>query len=223
MTQPLRLLIHGASGRMGRSLLRLATDDARFVVAGAVGRDLSDCPGFDVAIDFSLPEGFDAILGLCRARGAGLVSGTTGLSDDQRRAMREAGQDIAVVWASNFSLGVLVLQDLVRRAAQALPGWRAEITETHHIHKKDAPSGTALTLARAHAAISGSMPAIESIREGEVVGDHRIRLQGQGEWLELRHHAEDRDIFARGALEAAARLRGRAPGNVEFAELLLPA
>jgi 4-hydroxy-tetrahydrodipicolinate reductase len=222
MPAPIRLLIHGASGRMGQALLRLAATDARFIIAAAVTRDLSDCPEFDVAIDFSLPPGFDAVLALCRSRRAGLVSGTTGLSEPQRVALIEAGKSIPVVWASNFSLGVAVLEDLIRRAARALPGWRAEITETHHTHKKDAPSGTALTLAKAHESASGMAPAIVSIREGEVVGDHRIRLQGQGEWLELGHHAEDRDIFARGALEAAARLHGRSPGAYGFSELIFP-
>jgi 4-hydroxy-tetrahydrodipicolinate reductase len=239
MSMPLRLLIHGASGRMGRSLLRLAAEDARFEVIAAASRsgghcegfagpvlasdDLSACAEFDIAIDFSLPPGFDAVLELCRSRAAGLVSGTTGISASQRDALMEAGKEIPVVWASNFSLGVVVLEDLIRRAALALPGWHAEITETHHVHKKDAPSGTALTLANAHAAASGTMPAIASIREGEVVGDHRIRMEGPGEWLELRHHAEDRDIFARGALEAAARLHGRKLGLYSLADLVFQA
>ena len=222
MAAPLRLLIHGASGRMGQALLRLAADDSRFLVVAAVSRDLSDCPDFDVTIDFSLPAGFDAVLELCRSRRAGFVSGTTGLSESQRGSLVEAGKSIPVVWASNFSLGVAVLEDLVRRAANALPGWSAEITETHHIHKKDAPSGTALALAKAYASASGMAPAIVSIREGEVVGDHLIHLEGTGEWLELRHHAKDRDIFARGALEAAALLHGRPAGNYEFSDLLFP-
>jgi 4-hydroxy-tetrahydrodipicolinate reductase len=200
---------------MGQALLRLAGADARFEVVSAPSSSvdlMADCPEFDIAIDFSLPPGFDRILKLCRSRLCGLVSGTTGLSDAHRLALAKTSEEIPIVWASNFSLGVVVLEDLIRRAAQALPGWHAEITETHHVHKKDAPSGTALTLAKAHASISGSMPAIESIREGEVVGDHRIRLDGPGEWLELRHHAVDRDIFARGALEAATRLHGRPAG-----------
>lgn len=221
--KPTRLLIHGASGRMGQALLRLAGDDSRFEVVAAVGRsdDLSICPEFDIAIDFSLPLGFDAVLELCRSRAVGLVSGTTGLSELQRDALMAAGQEIPVVWAANFSLGVVVLEDLIRRAAMALPGWHAEITETHHIHKKDAPSGTALTLAKAQTEVSGTAPTIASIREGEVVGDHRIRLDGPGEWLELRHHAVDRDIFARGALEAALRLHGRPAGLHRLAELII--
>jgi len=225
MTTPLRLLIHGASGRMGQALLRLAAADGRFEVVStppSSADSLVNCPEFDVAIDFSLPPGFDRILKLCRSRLCGLVSGTTGLSDAQRLALAKAGEEIPIVWASNFSLGVVVLEDLIRRAAKALPGWHAEITETHHVHKKDAPSGTALTLAKAQTEVSGTAPTIASIREGEVVGDHRIRLDGPGEWLELRHHAVDRDIFARGALEAALRLHGRAAGAYSLPELFFP-
>jgi len=224
MNAPIRILVHGASGRMGRALLRLAAADARFEVLStppSSAASLDDCPEFDVAIDFSVAPGFDRILRLCRSRLSALVSGTTGLSDAQRLALANAGKDIPIVWASNFSLGVVVLEDLVRRAARALPGWHGEITETHHIHKKDAPSGTALVLASAHEAGSGSAPGITSIREGEVVGDHRIRLEGNGEWLELRHHAMDRDIFARGALEAAARLHGRFAGLYSLSDLVL--
>lgn len=215
-------MIHGASGRMGKALLRLARDDARLQVVAAVSRSgtagdaiaipadrLADCPAFDVAIDFSLPEGFDAVLELCRARGCALVSGTTGLSDTQRETMSRAAQAIPVLWASNFSLGVAVLEDLVARASRALPDWPVRIVETHHVHKLDAPSGTALTLAQAAEAASGRMPAIESIREGEVVGDHLVLFEGRSERLELRHSALDRDIFAAGALEAALRLAGR--------------
>ncbi len=239
MTVPLRLLIHGASGRMGQALLRLAGEESRFEVVAAVSRSgkdsdglsaailsadaLEDCPEFDIAIDFSLAPGFDGILRLCRSRLCGLVSGTTGLTEAQRDALSHAANDIPVVWASNYSLGVVVLDDLIRRAGAAVPGWRAEITEVHHVHKKDAPSGTALTLAKAHAEASGTAPTIASIREGDVVGDHRIRLQGQGEWLELRHHAEDRDIFARGALEAAVKLREKPAGLYSLPELFFQA
>ena len=226
-------MIHGASGRMGKALLRLARDDARLQVVAAVSRSgtagdaiaipadrLADCPAFDVAIDFSLPEGFDAVLELCLSRGCALVSGTTGLSDTQRETMSRAAQAIPVLWASNFSLGVAVLEDLVARASRALPDWPVRIVETHHVHKLDAPSGTALTLARAAETASGRMPAIESIREGEVVGDHLVLFEGRAERLELRHSALDRDIFAAGALEAALRLAGRSARLWRLPELV---
>lgn len=128
---PLQLLIHGASGRMGQALLRLAAEhpETLQIVAAVTGRppaqrvidgvpffaasELSGAPAFDVAIDFSLPEGFDPILALCVERGAGLVSGTTGISSVQRQALEAAAGTIPLVWASNFSLGVAVLDELV--------------------------------------------------------------------------------------------------------------
>lgn len=214
---------------MGRALLRLAGDDARFDVVAAVSRsgeaiegvsvpifaagDMARCPAYDVAVDFSLPEGFDALLAECTKRGSGLLSGTTGLTEQQRAMLADAGQLIPVLWASNFSIGVVVLEGLVRRAAAALRHWQIDITETHHVHKKDAPSGTAMTLAQAAEAVRGAAPAIRSLREGEVIGEHIVRFSGPGEVLELTHTAVDRDIFARGALEAAVRLR-RCPAGV---------
>jgi len=238
MKSPIRILVHGASGRMGRALLRLASEDARFDVVAAASRSgeasadisvpvfaaghLPQCPPFDIAIDFSLPEGFDTLLAECLARGAGLVSGTTGLGDHQRSKLSDAGKKIPVLWASNFSLGVVVLEELVRRASAALPLWPVDITETHHLHKKDAPSGTALTLAQAAQQRGGSAPVIHSRREGEVIGEHLVRFSGPGEVIELSHRAGDRDIFARGALEAAARLNDRPAGQWPLAGLILP-
>src|SRR5690606_2394732 len=104
--------------------------------------ELAGAPAFDVAVDFSLPEGFDAILDLCLQRGKPLVSGTTGLSQAQQAALDAAGMRIPLAWASNFSLGIAVLHDLVERAARAMPGWDCDIVEAHHARKLDAPSGT---------------------------------------------------------------------------------
>ena len=239
MNSPIRLLVHGASGRMGRALLRLAGEDARFDVVAAVSHsgaafeglsvpifaasELAHCPSFDVAVDFSLPGGFDALLAECLKRRAALISGTTGLVDRQRADLANAGKQIPALWASNFSIGVVVLEELVRRATTALRQWQIDITETHHVHKKDAPSGTALTLAQAAQQIRGAMPAIRSLREGEVIGEHVVRFSGPGETLELTHNAIDRDIFARGALEAAARLARCPPGQWQLGALIFPA
>lgn len=236
MTSPTRVLIHGANGRMGQALLRLAADSPGLRVVAAVTRlgdsagagdtpffasaDLAAVPPFDVAIDFSLPEAFDAILALCRSRHVGLVSGTTGLSSLQRQAMTEAGSEIPVLWASNFSLGVAVLEDLVRRAAKVLADWDADLVESHHVHKKDAPSGTALTLGRAVAEGRGAEPNYMSLRAGDIVGEHTVQFTGQGERLELIHRASNRDIFARGALSASLRLSGRSAGSYELADLI---
>ena len=230
---PLRVLVHGASGRMGGTLLRLIAQAPDLRIVAAVSRqgvaggamallsaDLDAAPEFDVAIDFSLPDALEPLLALCETRARALVSGTTGLSPALRARLAAAGDRIPVLWAANFSLGVVVLEDLVERAARSLPGWRVELVETHHAGKLDIPSGTALVLARAAARGSGSAPAIESIREGEVVGDHRIELRGPGEILVLEHRAADRDIFATGALEAARLLARQGPGLHRFADLL---
>jgi len=232
---PVRLLIHGANGRMGQALLRLAAGRDDCVVVGAVSRkvgqrvvegvpqfaasELQGVPAFDVAIDFSLPEGFDPVLALCAGRGAALVSGTTGLSDTQREALAAAAARIPVLWASNFSLGVAVLADLVARAARALAGWDCDIVEAHHTRKLDAPSGTALSLG-AVAQASGADPRYTSLRAGDIVGEHTVQFTGEGERIELIHRAGNRDIFARGALHAARWLAGRAPGQYALHDLL---
>ncbi|MFT4179696.1 MAG: dihydrodipicolinate reductase C-terminal domain-containing protein [Thermomonas sp.] len=235
-TTPLRLLIHGASGRMGQALQRLGSEaDSGCDVVAAVSRkvdarvlegipqfaasELHGVPEFDVAIDFSLPQAFDAILGLCVARRVALVSGTTGLSDAQKAALDAASVLIPLSWASNFSLGVAVLHTLVERAAQALPGWDCDIVEAHHTRKLDAPSGTALTLGEA-AQAGGAAPHYASLRAGDIVGEHLVQFTGMGERIELVHRASNRDIFARGALHAARRLHGRAPGRYRVADLL---
>ena len=236
MPSPIRLLVHGASGRMGQAVLRLAEADPRFVVVCAVSRSgadipgcsvpvhsaatIADCPAFDVAIDFSLPGGFETLLASCIQRGAALVSGTTGLDAPAHDRLAGAARSIPVLWASNFSVGIVVLEELVRRAAIALGDWTVEITETHHAHKKDAPSGTALSLAAAIAGAAGALPPIHSVRQGEVVGEHTIRLSGPGETLEFMHRAEDRDIFARGALEAAVGLHGAHAGRWSLRDIV---
>lgn len=180
---------------------------------------MSGVPAFDVVIDFSLPEGFDSILSLCAQRGAALVSGTTGLSDSQRQALAEASAHIPLVWASNFSLGVAVLTELTERAAKALAGWDCDIVESHHTQKKDAPSGTALTLGQA-ASTAGAEVHYSSLRAGDIVGEHTVQFAGLGERIELIHRATNRDIFARGALHAARRLVGKPAGSYRVRDLL---
>lgn len=235
MTEPVRLLVHGASGHMGRTLLRLNADDGVCHVVAAAqrsvqqrvidgvpqfsARELHGVPEFDVAIDFSLPAAFDGILALCVQRGAGLVSGTTGLSEPQQAAMTAAGEQIPLLWASNFSLGVAVLDELVERASAALPGWACDIVEAHHARKQDAPSGTALSLGET-AARAGAQPRYASVRAGDIVGEHTVQFTAAGERIELIHRAGNRDIFARGALHAASNLGGRGPGLYRLRDVL---
>lgn len=236
MSTPVRVIVHGASGRMGQALLRLARDRTDVTVVAAIsGRpprqrvvdgvayfgasELTGVPAFDVAIDFSLPAGFDAVLALCVKRGAAFVSGTTGLTVEQSSALDAAAVAIPVVWASNFSLGVAVLEDLVRRASALLPGWDCDILESHHTRKLDAPSGTALTLGEA-AVGQGATPRYASIRAGDIVGEHLVQFTAMGERLELVHRASNRDIFAEGALHVARVLAGRAPRRYGVTDLL---
>ena len=139
--------------------------------------------------------------------------------DAQRAALDAAALRIPVLWASNFSLGVAVLHDLVERAARALPDWDCDIVEVHHTRKLDAPSGTALTLG-AVAGEGGATPRYASLRAGDIVGEHTVQFATLGERIELVHRATSRDIFANGALHAAARLPGREPGHYRLRDLL---
>lgn len=222
---------------MGQALLRLAAvEPERYQIVGAVTRrtpsprvvdgvphfaasELAGVPAFDVAIDFSLPEGFDPLLALCVERKAALVSGTTGISSAQQNALATAAATIPLVWATNFSLGVAVMAELVERAASALQGWDVDVVESHHVHKKDAPSGTALTLGQA-AGSAGAQVHYASLRAGDIVGEHTVQFAGLGERIELTHRATHRDIFARGALHVAGRVRGRTPGAYRVRDLL---
>jgi 4-hydroxy-tetrahydrodipicolinate reductase len=235
VTNPIRILVHGSTGRMGQALLRLAGEQPGLSIVSAVARkpgqrvidgipqyaekELSGVPPFDAAIDFSLPQGLEAVLALCVQRGAALVSGTTGLDDDQKDQLASAATRIPLVWSSNFSLGVAVLARLVQQAARALPGWDCDIVEAHHVRKQDAPSGTALTLG-ATAEQAGANPRYASIRAGDIVGEHTVQFTTHGERIELIHRATDRDIFARGALHAALRLAGRPAGAYSLADLV---
>lgn len=258
MTPPIRLAINGATGRMGRTLLDLLRDDARFEVVAALTapgvpqlgepvyhdraapRFRADWPqeSLDAVIDFSGQGGLAAALEHCQARGIALVSGTTGIDASLKACLAQAAQHIALMHASNFSLGVALLTRLLRQAAAALPAWDLEIVEAHHCRKLDAPSGTALTLGEAAAAARGTTLARDGVtgaregarregsigfavvRGGDIVGEHTALLIGQGERLELGHRATDRAIFARGAIEAAYWLSVQAPGAYTLDALL---
>ena len=233
--QAIRVLVHGATGRMGQAVLRLATAQPAYRLVGAVSQrvsqrvidgipqfsasELHGAPPFDVAIDFSLPGAFGGVLTTCLEHGAALVSGTTGLGDQEVAAMRAAAARIPIVWSSNFSLGVAVLASLVERAARALPGWDCDIIEAHHKGKRDAPSGTALSLGEAIIG-TGATPRYASIRAGDIVGDHTVQFATDGERLELIHRASSRDIFARGALHASGWLAHRPPGLYSLRDIV---
>jgi 4-hydroxy-tetrahydrodipicolinate reductase len=253
---PVRLAVVGATGRMGRAVIRLAPT-LGFVVARAVSRSHAGVDaavagvvlekdaaslatgGFDVVVDFSSPDATRELAEVAMQTGVALVSGTTGIGAEGESAMVRASARAAVFWEPNMSLGVHVLVDLVRRAASQLgTDFDAEVFETHHRHKVDAPSGTANRLVEAlrdakgrgvsvvhgRQGRPGSRPsseiAVHALRGGDVIGDHTVHLMGPGERLELTHRATDRDVFARGALRAAAFVAGKPPGRYGMADLI---
>ena len=230
-------LVRADSALVGAPLSRFGIVDAPDVgFLGALNGDIAA----DVLVDFSGAHAFDAALALAIERRVGFLSGTTGLTEEQFASLRRAAQSIPVLWASNFSLGVAMLQCLARRAAAALPDWDCEIVELHHNRKQDAPSGTALTLGAAVA--EGRQIALEeharyerhgqvgtravgeigfaALRGGDVAGEHTLLFISTGERIELTHRASSRDIFARGALTAALWLAGRAPGLYNIDQVL---
>jgi 4-hydroxy-tetrahydrodipicolinate reductase len=221
-----RVLLIGAAGRMGKTISDLASSDSKIdIIARSDLGDPIEPPmkNCDVAIDFSHA---DAITEICRAalqRRKPLVIGTTGHSTEQRRTIEETAQSLPIVFASNFSIGVNVLFWLTRKAAEQLGSdFDAEIVETHHKMKKDAPSGTAKTLAEVLKATTRTRSEIpiQSIREGDVVGEHTVIFSGPGERLELTHRAASREIFARGALRAAEWIVTQPPGLYSMQDVL---
>jgi len=223
---PLRVLLIGAAGRMGKTISDLAKNYpkidiiARCDLGDPIEPAMRNC---DVAIDFSHAG---ATTETCRAalqHRKPLVVGTTGHSTEQRSTIEETAQSLPIVFASNFSIGVNVLFWLTRKAFDQLGGnFDVAIVETHHTMKKDAPSGTAKTLAevlKATKKTKGEIP-IQSIREGDVVGEHAVIFSGPGERLELTHRAVSREIFARGALRAAEWIVSQPPGLYSMQNVL---
>ena len=181
----------------------------------------------DVVIDFSSALATPENLRACRAARKPLLLGTTGYAAGLEAEFAAAARDIPLLIAPNTSLAVTLLSELARRAAHALPGFAIGITETHHRDKRDAPSGTALGLAAAirEATLSRAVSAdpqipISSVRQGDVVGEHCVRFAGPGEELALSHRALERDVFARGALQAALWLSSRPPGRYDMRDVI---
>ena len=228
MTTPrrVRVLLVGAAGRMGKTIVNLASNDPNIDIVAKC--DLGDpiepaMKNCDVVIDFSQADATNEICRTALHHRKSLVIGTTGHSQEQRLMIENTAQSLPIVFASNFSVGVNVLFWLTRKAAELLGSdFNPEIIETHHKMKKDAPSGTARTLAeivKRTRNLDSQIP-IQSIREGEVVGNHTITFTGPGERLELTHRASSREIFARGALRAAQWVTGKAPGLYSMQDVL---
>jgi 4-hydroxy-tetrahydrodipicolinate reductase len=250
-----RVGVTGATGRMGREVLAAAAaaeaidlvlgfsssadgstvEGADVVAADDIAAHLADRE-LDVLVDFTHPVATVDYAAACADTDTALVTGTTGFSDDQLDALREASESIPVLVAANFSRGVTVLTALVREAAAALSDYDIELVEAHHNGKRDAPSGTANTLLDAVDEARGESPrvhgregeaprsegeiGVHAVRAGNVTGLHELWLAGGQEELRLSHRAESRGVFAEGALDAAHWLAGRDAGWYEFAEIL---
>ncbi|MBL7153496.1 MAG: 4-hydroxy-tetrahydrodipicolinate reductase [Phycisphaerae bacterium] len=259
-----KLVVVGAGGRMGKRIVSLAAESGQFDIVGAVevaghpdiGKDaglaagigaigvkLTDAyrEGADVAIDFSLPEAAGATVDYCVEQKVALVSGTTGLSDEQRAKMLAASKEIPVIYGTNMSVGMNVLFDVVGKVASMLgEEYDIEIVEQHHRLKKDAPSGSALTLGENICKATGRVfpgdishgrsgkdalrkkgeIGMHAVRAGDITGVHRVMFGTLGETVTLGHTANNRDTFVRGALRAAKWLAGKKPGLYSMGDVL---
>lgn len=261
----LKAVIAGVSGRMGRALLESVAQDAGCVLHGAldrtggqaVGQDASlfgakpgvriaddiaaAMSGADVLVDFTRPEATLSYLEACRKARINIIIGTTGFEAAGQAAIEQAAQEIGIVFAPNFSVGVNLLMQLAETAARVLnEGYDIEIIEAHHRHKVDAPSGTALGIGQAVAGALGrdlkscavygregvtgerdpATIGFATVRGGDIVGDHTLMFAGVGERVELTHKASSRATFAQGALRAAKWLQGKGPGLYDMRDVL---
>jgi 4-hydroxy-tetrahydrodipicolinate reductase len=219
-----RISLVGARGRMGRAIVDLAKKDPNVEIVAEC--DLGDAiesavSNSNVMIDFSNAGAIDEVCRVAEQHRRALVIGTTGHSPEQRKRIESTAKTVPIVFASNFSVGVNVLFWVTRKASELFGDeFKASISETHHTMKKDAPSGTAKTLGEILKAARKVEVPIESVREGEVVGDHTVFFDGPGERLELTHRASSREIFARGALRAAEWIVGKPPGLYSMQDVL---
>jgi 4-hydroxy-tetrahydrodipicolinate reductase len=220
----IRVSLIGARGRMGQTIADLARNDPKIDIVAqcdlgdAIEPAMKDC---DVAIDFSNSSAIDEICQAALQHRKPLVIGTTGHSAEQREVIEKTAKAFPIVFASNFSVGVNALFALSRRAAEILGSeFVPQIVEIHHKMKKDAPSGTAKTLGEILKETLETDVPIESIREGDVVGEHTVTFVGPGERLELTHRAGSREIFARGALRAAEWVVGKQAGLYSMQNVL---
>lgn len=212
---------------MGQAIAERVQAAADLALAGVWrrGGDIDEIvSSSDVLIDFSLPEATGTVISAATRHGVPLVCGVSGLDEDQMAELRAAANSIAVVYDRNMSAGVAVLENAVRQAAASLgPGFTVEIRETHHVHKIDAPSGTALKLGEAVSEALGIDPGdirYESERRGEVPGEHTVILASATERLSFHHSVTTRDVFAEGALRAARWIAGRTPGLFTMHDVL---
>ncbi|MFB6223921.1 MAG: 4-hydroxy-tetrahydrodipicolinate reductase [Haloarcula sp.] len=245
-----RVAVNGVTGQMGGAVIEAATDSDVVVgfatseeeaVDGVPVVHPDDAPGalrehdVDVVVDFAVPEGALTVAEACAETGVPLVVGTTGFDEDGMARLRDASERVPVLKATNFSQGIQVLQRLVREAVGTLEGYDLELMETHHNRKVDAPSGTANSILdvvqeerdvepvygrEGHAPREDDEIGVLARRAGDIRGEHELVLAGNDEVLSLGHRAEDRGVFAAGALDAATWLVGRDAGWYEFGDVV---
>ena len=229
-----RLAVNGASGRMGRRICALAQDDPQFDLVARFDRATSEVDDarnrdanslhVDIVIDFSSEQGTLAALQTAERCGAALLVGTTSLSPAITEKLAVSATSIPIMIAPNTSRGVAVLSHLIAQAARLLGNeFDIDIIDVHHSAKRDAPSGTALRLVESLAVNADvTLPAerVHSIRAGDVVGDHEVSFAGPGERIKISHAATTRDVFAHGALQAAAWLSSQKPGMYRIEQSL---
>ena len=242
----MNIILNGSNGRMGRIVAEAVEQGGAHAVVAKVDWSYAAGDGYselkqyegpaDVVIDFSSHAATQAVTEYCVSRGLPVVIATTGQTDAELDMIRAAAKAVPVFLSGNMSIGVAVLADLARRAAAMFPEADIEIIERHHNQKLDVPSGTALLLARR---IQEARPdselligrhengkrtrreiGIHSLRYGNEVGTHEIIIAAGNETLTLKHEAEDRSLFARGALAAAEFLAGRAPGLYDMKDIV---
>ncbi len=224
----MKIFIVGAQGRMGLEIQKIIKKTKGALFCGGIARtakgslltsfkDLNYKP--DLVIDFSSPDMLMQSLFWCQQNKVPLLSGTTGLTETHFVALKKASKKTPVLWTANTSIGVQMVKDLLR--SLPLPGhYKVQMTEWHHIHKKDKPSGTAIVLQNILNEKRAGLPKPKSIREGEIVGTHRIEISSNEEVITIEHKAVRRAVFARGAVEAGIWLANKRPGLYSMEDYL---
>jgi 4-hydroxy-tetrahydrodipicolinate reductase len=248
----MRIAVTGATGQMGTNVIKVARDRGE-TISLTVDREEAENRGLkveddenfeellrensvDVIVDFTVPAGTMEYLEAARETGTPIVIGTTGFSEEQKREIEEAGEEIPVLKASNFSPSINVMRKLVKEASRKLEDYDIEVTETHHNRKRDAPSGTANTFLDDIREVRGDFEevhgregeapreegevGVHAKRAGDIKGTHEVLLAGDEEVLKIRHRSESREVFASGALKAAEWIQDREPGFYSFSEVL---
>ena len=221
----IKICVSGSNGKMGSRIIDLAKENPELNIAGQFdvdGNAQEAIKGCDCLIEFTSPKATMEHLAICQKDKKAMVIGTTGLSEEDKGKIKEASANIPIVLSPNMSVGVNLLFKLVEDATKILgKEYEISILEAHHAEKKDAPSGTAKEMERIAKSINpDSDIAVSSVREGEIVGEHTITFESDTDLLERTHSAKTRDIFAKGALQAAKFIAGKKNGLFAMKDVL---